>query len=203
MSKDVYDMQDDISPHGPIEAFDIVAAKGGSGRGEKVYLPDDFVLDGTNPPTLTAANGTDGQQQYDSLDFAHDSTDLAFINDIVPNDYYDDLMLELYWFNSATTGGVTFDGAVNVTPPDATDDLDDAGVGIDAVTVTVPGTTLYLTKTVLRLGTRNGGDGGGPVTGIKPGKFLQILLQRTHDATGDTAAAATSLVAARLSWRKG
>jgi len=167
------------------------AELGGSSHHELQFNPDDFVLP-TTAPAVNAKVGTDADNMFDALQFA-DASDLnADLHFLVPNDYWGEGVLELYWRVNATTGTCHFDFEQRGSKADGTQLFDAAPTAGAGVTKTVPGVANRSERTRLIV------DAGNA---LKPGMMVHLRVMRL--ASVDTVAATVELMLARFLYRCG
>ncbi|MGD8238851.1 MAG: hypothetical protein PVH68_09880 [Armatimonadota bacterium] len=124
-------------------------------RRRSFFVPvDDFVLDGTNPPTGPNTGGTDGQCLWRQLEFENGADDIAFANFMLPDDYHGNLHVFVpFVMASVTTGEVKFEGTLKGATSGET--LDAAGTANQNTSwglITVPGTAGQLAIAELDFG---------------------------------------------------
>lgn len=150
--------------------------------------------DGAAPPT-DATYGTNAQSVFDTKQFANATADdEVFTQFPVPPGMVSGnrFTLRVWFCINTNSGGVHWDGALNIIPLNGTTDA--AGTALTGVTTTVPTTAYQMTYTDLDLNV------SGEV--IVPPAMCNIRLFRDISNAGDTAAAVAEFLGAELLWDK-
>lgn|SRR3990167_1514176 len=158
--------------------------------------PKDIIVDGTATPGTTADNGTDGVQQFGSVDLDQ-TTDEVFVLAIkmLPPDFDPSYMtLDVVYTTTVTSGTFQLSGTARIKAADGSVVLDVAGTAFAFALATVPGTASRSKTISLNI------KGLALVQGAKSGWTLQIMLFR--DVSEDNAAADVKVTNVRLRYAR-